>query len=152
LGQGGHPRVVEGERLLLDRAFDEGGVNYGNRRILGRMTEPIPGPTALLLIALQNRRDEPRVRAAVDYLCGQLADAEDLEHLGWGRLALDLYRDLPQVAARLPRMDERIRQATAERRIVPWVQPSSLRTALVALALSCGNSNPFKSESVDSAG
>ena len=44
LGQGDHPRVQEGERLLLDRAFDQGGVNYGNRMILGRMTEPIPGP------------------------------------------------------------------------------------------------------------
>src|SRR6266478_4311687 len=40
LGQGGHPRVKEGERLLLDRAFDQGGANYGNRMILGRMTEP----------------------------------------------------------------------------------------------------------------
>jgi uncharacterized protein (DUF362 family) len=150
LGQGEQARVAEGEKLLLDRAFDEGGVNYGNRRILGRMTEPIPGPTSLLLIALQNRREEPRVRSAVEYLCGQLADAHDLEHLGWGRLALDLYRDQPQVAAFLPRLDERIRQATAERRGVPWVQPSSLRTALVALALDCERSNPFRLQPVTS--
>lgn len=148
LGQGGHERVVEGEKLLLDRAFDEGGVNYGNRLILGRMTEPIPGPTALLLIALQNRRDEPRVRAAVQYLCGQLAEARDLEHLGWGRLALDLYRDQPQVAAFLPRLDERIRQATAERRGVSWVQPSPIRTALVALALDFERTNPFRIQPV----
>ena len=66
LGYGDHPRVREGEKLLLDRAFDDGGANYGNRMILGRMTEPIPGPTALMLIALQSRRDEQRVRAAPD--------------------------------------------------------------------------------------
>jgi uncharacterized protein (DUF362 family) len=148
LGQGEHTRVVEGEKLLLDRAFDEGGVNYGNRRILGRMTEPIPGPTALLLIVLQDRRDEPRVRTAVDYLCGQLADAHDLEHLGWGRLALDLYRDQPRVTGLLPQLDERIRQSTAERRGVSWVQPSPLRTALVALALDCGRTNAFRLQPV----
>src|SRR5262245_12133760 len=45
-GAGACPEVAEGLRLLLDRAFDEGGVNYGNRRVLGRMTEPIPTPTA----------------------------------------------------------------------------------------------------------
>lgn len=52
-GAGDQPRVQEGLRLLLDRAMDEGGINYGNRRILGRMTEPMPGPTALMLLALQ---------------------------------------------------------------------------------------------------
>src|SRR3954447_7033799 len=74
LGLGDHPRVREGERLLLDRAFDQGGANYGNRMILGRMTEPIPGPTALMLLALQGYRTEPRVKAAVGYLCEQLAN------------------------------------------------------------------------------
>jgi uncharacterized protein (DUF362 family) len=144
LGQGGHPRVQEGERLLLDRAFDQGGLNYGNRVILGRTTEPIPGPTALMLLALQHRRDEPRVRAAVRYLREQLAGSHDLEHLGWGRLALDLYRDEPGVAESLPRLDERIRQADEERKSVPWVRPSPLREALVALALNGLHDNPFR--------
>ena len=62
-GQGQHPRVIEGVSLLLDRAFDAGGINYGNRRVLGAMTEPIPGPTAIMLLALQGH-DEPRVQAA----------------------------------------------------------------------------------------
>src|SRR5262249_4581575 len=76
--------------------------------------------------------------------------AHDLEHLGWGRLALDLYSDQPEVASFLPRLDERIRKATAERRGVPWVQPSSLRTALVALALRCQHTNPFRLQPVTS--
>jgi uncharacterized protein (DUF362 family) len=143
LGQGGHPRVQEGERLLLDRAFDQGGANYGNRMILGRMTEPIPGPTALMLLALQEYAGEPRVQAAVQYLRGQLADGRDLEHLGWGRLALDLFRQEPGVAEFLPRLDERIRAGHAERQAVSWLRPSPPREALTALALNCGNGNPF---------
>src|SRR5262249_43226708 len=65
-GYGDHPRVVEGIRLLLDRAFDEGGINYGNRRIFGRLTEPIPGPTAIMLLALQEQPAHPRIAAALD--------------------------------------------------------------------------------------
>jgi uncharacterized protein (DUF362 family) len=144
LGQGQQPRVQEGEKLLLDRAFDQGGINYGNRMILGRMTEPIPGPTALMLLAVHDRRGEPRVRAAVRFLREQLADSHDLEHLGWGRLALDLYRDEPGVAHFLPRLDEQIRRADEERKSVPWLKPAPLREALVALALDCERSNPFR--------
>jgi uncharacterized protein (DUF362 family) len=143
-GHGDHPRVREGEKLLLDRAFDVGGANYGNRMILGRTTEPIPGPTALMLLALQNHRDEARVKAAVQYLCRQLADSKDLEHLGWGRLALDLFREEPGVADFLPRLDERIRAAHAERQSVPWLRPSPPREAVTALALKCDRSNPFQ--------
>jgi uncharacterized protein (DUF362 family) len=144
LGQGKHPRVKEGERLLLDRAFDHGGANYGNRIILGRMTEPIPGPTALMLLALQVYRDEPRVRSAVRYLCDQLANGHDLEHLGWGRLALDLFCDDPGVTEFLPRLDGRIRAGHAERQAVTWLRPSPPREALTALALNCERWHPFR--------
>ncbi len=61
-GQGEHPRVREGLDLLLDRALDDGGVNYGNRRIFGTALEPIPTPTALMLLALQGRTAHPRHR------------------------------------------------------------------------------------------
>src|SRR5262249_17391467 len=63
-GHGDHERVREGLRLLIDRTFDDGGINYGNRHILGKPLEPVPGPTALALLALQGRGDEPRVRAS----------------------------------------------------------------------------------------
>src|SRR5262249_51454524 len=56
-GGGNQPRVAEGRRLLLARAADEGGINYGNRRVLGRMTEPQTEPTALMLLALQGHSD-----------------------------------------------------------------------------------------------
>ncbi len=144
LGQGNQPRVAEGERLLLDRAFDQGGINYGNRMILGKLTHPIPGPTALMLLALQGHRDEPRVRAAVRYLREQVAETNDLEHLGWGRLALDLYRDQPEIAEFVAELDRRMEQAVEERKSVPWVQPSTVREALVALARNCASFHPFR--------
>src|SRR5262245_6564953 len=79
-GPGSHPRVYEGQRLLLARAHEEGGINYGNRRILGKFTEPMPGPTAIMLLALQGR-DEPRVGAAIAYLLQQARGINDLELL-----------------------------------------------------------------------
>jgi uncharacterized protein (DUF362 family) len=142
-GQGDHPRVVQGRRLLLDRAFESGGVNYGNRMILGRMTEPIPGPTALMLLALRDQRDSPRVRAAVRYLLEQLTDSRDLEHLGWGRLALDGFRDEPAVASAIPAIEQRIRESYAARAAVPWLRPATVREALTNLALNCARRNPL---------
>jgi uncharacterized protein (DUF362 family) len=144
IGQGSQPRVQQGRKLLLDRAFSEGGVNYGNRMILGRMTEPIPGPTALMLLALRDRREEARVRAAAGYLCDQLATSTDLEHLGWGRLALDGFADDAAVAECVAKLDDRIQKAHAERRSIPWLKPAPLREALSILSLGCRSANPFR--------
>jgi uncharacterized protein (DUF362 family) len=142
IGQGDQPRVTEGLQLLLDRACDEGGINYGNRRILGRKTEPIPGPTALMLLALQGRGDESRVAAAVKYLQGQVKHG-DLEHLCWAKLALDLHRD--HVEARfLSELDQAILQAHESRAATNWVRPAPLRQALTALALFTDRNNVFR--------
>jgi uncharacterized protein (DUF362 family) len=143
-GCGTHPRVEEGVRLLLDRAHDEGGINYGNRRVLGRGTEPIPGPTALMLLALQGHGDQPRVAAAVAYLLGQTLASEDGEHLCWARLALDLHSDQPGVAAGMPVLEDRIRAAHQARAATPWLRPNPLRDALTALALSIEHGNSFQ--------
>src|SRR5205085_12637883 len=104
VGQADHLRVTEGLNLRLDRSSDEGGINYGNRRILGLITEPIPGPTALMLLALQGRGHEPRVAAAVRYLIQQSA-TDDLEHLCWIKVALEAHRDQPAVEELLPKLD-----------------------------------------------
>ena len=56
-GQGSHPRVADGIRLLLDRTFNHGGINYGNRRIFGIDLEPNPTSTALSLLALQGQEE-----------------------------------------------------------------------------------------------
>jgi uncharacterized protein (DUF362 family) len=139
VGQGDHPRVVEGRKLLLDRVLDEGGVNYGNRRIFGITLEPIPTPTSLALLALQGCEDE-RVARSVEYLRKQALKSEDVEHLGWAVLALDVHgaRDILQV------LKQRIQSAGKAREAMPYVQPAPLRLALLALALDVERRNPFR--------
>ncbi len=144
VGHGDHERVQEGLKLLLDRALDEGGINYGNRRILGRILEPIPGPTALMLLALQNQPRHPRITAAVHYLGQQALNGEDLEHLCWAKLALEGYRDCAGVVDWLPLLDERIRASRQARAETNYVSPNPLRTALTALALDTATRNPFR--------
>ena len=58
----------EGRKLLLDRVLENGGVNYGNRRIFGISLEPIPTPTSLTLLALQGQTDDRASRRSLDYL------------------------------------------------------------------------------------
>src|SRR5262249_54900176 len=123
-GYGDHPRVEEGLRLLLDRAFDDGGINYGNRQVLGRRTDPIPGPTALMLLALQGRGDHPRVRASVRYLLREAQIDEDLQHLCWIKLALACHADPAEVREALPSIDARIFALSKAQADTDWQCPT----------------------------
>jgi uncharacterized protein (DUF362 family) len=137
-GYGNHDRIKEGQKLLLDRAFDEGGINYGNRKIFGRMTDPVIGPTALMLLALQGQADQPRVAAALKYLEAQANEVDDLENLCWAKLALAAH-DKPQ-----PALDDKIRHAWQTRSEFKWTKPSPVREALAALALAIDERNIFR--------
>lgn len=128
-----HPRVQQGLKLLLDRAFESGGVNYGNRVVLGTPTEPIPGPTALMLLATQGTVDHPRVDAAVGYLRVHAAKSGDLDHLAWARIALGVHDSDTATRELLPELDAKI---------AALVQNPSVtvhRLALAALALAPTN-------------
>ncbi|HEY7330456.1 MAG TPA: DUF362 domain-containing protein, partial [Gemmataceae bacterium] len=152
IGQGEHPRVEEGLKLLRDRILEEGGVNYGNRRIFGISLEPIPTPTALMLLALQGRELETGLAASVEYLRSCSEINADLEHLCWARIALDVYADHPGVSETFVALGERIRAAHAERREKPWLRSSPPRQALTALALDIERGNPFRLPSRDRKG
>jgi uncharacterized protein (DUF362 family) len=144
-GRGDHPRVQEGLRLLLDRAFDTGGANYGNRIILGRTTEPIPGPTAILLLALQGVTNQPRIDAAKGYLRVHGEKTTDLEHLAWIKLALAAHADDEATRSSLSRLDETIRESLAiETAATAGLGAGPLRLALAALALDTNNRHPFR--------
>ncbi len=144
IGEGRHPRALEGLKLLRDRILEQGGVNYGNRRIFGISLEPIPTPTALMLLALQGQEEDPGLTASIEYL-GRVAEHhDDLEHLCWARLALDLYTEHPGVRETVAALGERIQAAHAARRERPWLRPAPLRQALTVLALDIENDNPFR--------
>lgn len=151
IGQGAQPRVQEGFRVLLDRVLPDGGVNYGNRCVLGLPLEPIPTPTALMLIATQRLPREDRILKSVHYLAEKAALGEDLEHLCWARLALDLYRDVPGVEATLRSLGERIQAGVVARGELPYLTPNPARVALTALALGVENGNPFRLPPTDGA-
>jgi uncharacterized protein (DUF362 family) len=143
IGQSEHSRVREGLRLLLDRAFDTGGANYGNRTVLGKRTEPIPGPTAALLIALQGAKDEPKIDAAVGYLRVEGSRTLDLEHLAWSRLALDLHSEDAATREIFPKIEAKIVESLAMESST-GLDAGPIRLALSALALNASKSNPFK--------
>ena len=145
VGRGDHPRVREGLKLIVDRAFDSGGVNYGNRVVLGRSTEPIPGPTALMLLACQGVADQPRVDAAVGYLRMHAAKTTDLEHLAWARLALAAHPGDAATRDFLPELDGRVAGALSEEiNRTDGLGAGPYRLALAALALDAETRNPFR--------
>lgn len=147
-GQGGHPRVQEGKRLLLDRVLETGGLNYGNRRIFGISLDPIPTPTALALLALQGEPADERITRSADYLRRQALDGDDVEHLAWAILALDAtgHAD-PDTLATLRR---RLLTAAGLRAATPYLREAPLRQALLALALDAQR-NPFRLPAVAAA-
>jgi hypothetical protein len=65
------PRVNDAERMLADRACAGGGWNYGNARVFDKDLRPHGPTTALALLALQDRRDLPCVRAGLSFLTAQ---------------------------------------------------------------------------------
>jgi len=137
-GQGWHPRVQEGIRLLLNRAFDSGGTNYGNKRVLETTTEPIPGPSAVALLALQHQGDEPRVQATRDYIRMDAKRSEDVEHLSLTKLALSAHGE-----SDLNWLDERIEIAIHKHLNSSWAAKSPVKIALAILALQAAQRNPF---------
>jgi uncharacterized protein (DUF362 family) len=139
LGQGDHPRVMTGVNVLLDRAFDAGGVNYGNKTILGKTTDPIPGTTATMLLAMQRRKTEPRVQAALKYVEDQARAGSDVEHLAQAKLALSLFD-----AGDLAWLHDRLFQQLDNERERAWAAKSPVRLSYALLALRDGKQSPFR--------
>ena len=65
---GTHERLEQAERLLYDRQCTGGGWNYGNSEVMGQKLHAYVPPSALALLALQDRRTRTEVRQSLDYL------------------------------------------------------------------------------------
>lgn len=88
-GYSAHPRVVEGLRVVRDRALDAGGWNYGNKAVFGRALRPQPAPTGLALLTLAGVDPPgPRIANAVRYLRETLPGVRAAASLGWGLIGL----------------------------------------------------------------
>jgi hypothetical protein len=98
-GLGDHPRVSAGIALILDRALDHGGWNYGGKAVFGRPLRAWPAPTGLALLALAARRVEDRaISTAVAYLRGTLPGLRSAVSLSWGVLGLRAHDACPRDA------------------------------------------------------
>jgi hypothetical protein len=88
-GKSEHPRVIEGVRLLVDRAIPGGGWNLGNPVVFKTPLRPLPGPTGLALLALSRLRGPSEIaRPALSYLQKALTETRAPISLGWGLLGL----------------------------------------------------------------
>ncbi|GIW79930.1 MAG: hypothetical protein KatS3mg105_1737 [Gemmatales bacterium] len=146
----------------MDRTHDDGGVNCGNRHILGGRVEPIPGPTALMLLALQGVGFDgdravipeandgrqaplhPRTVASVRYLQEQAQSCSDLEYLCWMILAFDLYREIDGLAETIRTLESRIEEVADQQVRSDIFQPSIVRDVLLILAHCTGQRNVFR--------
>jgi hypothetical protein len=143
-GQGAHPRVAQGQELLLDRTLEEGGTNHAGQRLFGQPSRALAEPTGLALLALQGRGQHARVQAAVRYLIANSEDCRDLRDLCWSKLALDSYRGQAGFDYVPAALDARIEMAYRTRAAASWCRPSPPGEALTALALSAEQNNFFR--------
>ena len=84
-------RIAIAERLLIDRACNDGGWNYGNSNMLGQLLTPYVPTTALALMSLRDRRTDPVVRRGHEYLLAHATTEPSGLSLALALLALMSY-------------------------------------------------------------
>jgi hypothetical protein len=99
VGQDRHPRVMEGQRLLLDRQLPAGGWNYGNTKVFDTPLHPMPESTGLALNALAGRLARPLVLASLAYLKEVAPGLKTPKGLAWSLLGLSAWGERPEAAA-----------------------------------------------------
>jgi hypothetical protein len=88
-GEGQHPRVRDGVRLIADRLLPAGGANYGNTIVLGQPLLPHIQPTGLAMLALGGERiRDPRVQNSLDYLARSIGPHTSAPSLAMALLGL----------------------------------------------------------------
>ncbi|HSW39471.1 MAG TPA: prenyltransferase/squalene oxidase repeat-containing protein [Acidobacteriota bacterium] len=97
-GYGGHPRVADGVRLIMDRQLSKGGWNYGNTVVYGQELLPQPDQTAIALLALATRVDIQDVSLSLDYIKQRIVSLRSPRSLGWAVMALTAWKQRPDEA------------------------------------------------------
>lgn len=87
-----HARVNRGVEMLMDRACPSGGWNAGNGVVYGAGLAPHPDDTAIALLALRDRPEDPLVQDAVHYLERAASVLTARWSLAWAILALAAHR------------------------------------------------------------
>jgi hypothetical protein len=98
-GLGGHLRVADGVRLLLDRQLPHGGWNYGNTTVYGAELAPQADATGVALAALRGLASETAVSRSLVQLEAAVRVARTPLALGWGIVGLARWDRRPPEAA-----------------------------------------------------
>jgi hypothetical protein len=86
------PRVDRGVEMLRDRACPGGGWNAGNGEVYGSAVAPHPDDTAIALLVLRDRKQDPVVKTSVEYLERTAPAITAPWSLAWAILALAAHR------------------------------------------------------------
>ncbi len=133
-GQRDHPRVAEGEKMLLDRQCADGGWNYGNPAVFGAALHGFLPTTALATLALQGSRTaNEATRRGLDFLQREIQKHRSALALSLAILCLAAFgRPVAEPAATL---------AARQQPDGSWRQDVRL-TALAVLALQTADGGP----------
>lgn len=88
-------RIATGERVMRDRACPGGGWNYGNAEVYGKALPGHVPPTAIGIMALQDRVSEPVVGDAVAFIERQALLEGSTTALALSQLALSAVGRVP---------------------------------------------------------
>ena len=91
-GFGGHQRVQEATRLLLDRQLPQGGWNYGNAFVFDQELRPMPLSTGIVLNALKDQTSLATIQRSLTYLQSRVVSLPTPRSLGWSLLGLGAWR------------------------------------------------------------
>jgi hypothetical protein len=94
-GYGGHTRVKEATRLLLDRQLPRGGWNYGNTVVYDQELRPMPLSTGIVLNALKDQTSRATIQRSLTYLQSRVASLPTPRSLGWSLLGLGAWSARP---------------------------------------------------------
>ena len=88
IAPGADRHIRDGEAVLRDRVCVMGGWNYGNSNVFPQNLPAYVPTTAIALLALQDRGNEPFVRRSLDFLGEHAADHPSARALTLTTLAL----------------------------------------------------------------
>ena len=91
----GHPRFLEGIRMIMNRQLPSGGWNYGNTLVYGAELLPFIDTTGMALTAVVGHASEESVKSSIDYLIAETKNCRTPLSLGWALFGLGAWGIFP---------------------------------------------------------
>ncbi len=88
---GAADRITVAEKLIRDRVCHDGGWNYGGSNVYGQELYAYVPTTAIALMAMQDRRDDPAVVKSVRYLKTNAHTEATTEALGLSMICFSIF-------------------------------------------------------------